>query len=90
MANEFTFTLNGKETVYSGRANARLFDVLREDYQLKGVKCGCKEGECGACSVIIDGRLANSCMLALQPRLSGISGQSALISVTDHPKQTVL
>ena len=70
MANEIFFTLNGKETVYTGRANARLLDVLREDYQLKGVKCGCNEGECGACSVIIDGRLANSCMLAMG-RISG-------------------
>jgi carbon-monoxide dehydrogenase small subunit len=60
-----TFILNGKETVYSGSATARLLDVLRNEYNLTGVKCGCKEGECGACSVILDGRLVNSCMTAM-------------------------
>ena len=60
-----TFKLNGKQVVYSGSAGARLLDVLREDFALTGVKCGCKEGECGACSVIMDGRLVNSCMVAM-------------------------
>ena len=60
-----TFKLNGKQVAYSGSAGARLLDVLREDFALTGVKCGCKEGECGACSVIMDGRLVNSCMVAM-------------------------
>ncbi len=60
-----TFTLNGVKTEYSGSLNASLLDVLREHYQLTGSKEGCKEGECGACSVIIDGRLANSCLVAM-------------------------
>ena len=60
-----TFTLNGKETTYDGSAADRLLDVLREHYRLTGVKCGCKEGECGACSVILDGRLVTSCMVAM-------------------------
>ncbi len=59
------FTLNGKQVTYSGSATARLLDVLREDFENTGVKCGCKEGECGACSVILDGRLVNSCMVAM-------------------------
>lgn len=59
------FVLNGKEAVSASRANERLLDVLRNEFRLTGVKCGCKEGECGACSVILDGRLANSCMVAM-------------------------
>ena len=59
------FILNGKEVLYEGPATARLLDVLREEYRLTGVKCGCREGECGACSVIMDGELINSCMVAM-------------------------
>lgn len=59
------FILNGKEVEYKGALNARLLDVLRDEYRLTGVKCGCKEGECGSCSVIMDGRLINSCMVAM-------------------------
>ena len=59
------FKLNGENVKYNGNASDRLLDVLRVYYKLTGVKCGCKEGECGACSVIIDGRLANSCMFAM-------------------------
>ena len=60
-----TFTLNGKEVRYAGSPAARLLDVLRGEFGLTGVKCGCREGECGACSVILDGMLANSCMVAM-------------------------
>jgi len=59
------FKLNGENVEYKGNTSDRLLDVLRDTYKLTGVKCGCKEGECGACSVIIDGRLANSCMFAM-------------------------
>lgn len=65
MANNIKFILNGKE-VFSERApGTKLLDILRTDFKNTGVKCGCKEGECGACSVLIDGILANSCMVAL-------------------------
>jgi len=65
MADEVRFDLNDVETVYTGDPSRRLLDVIREDYMMTGTKCGCKEGECGACAVIIDGRLANSCLVAM-------------------------
>lgn len=65
MANGIEFMLNGMPVTYEGSATARLLDVLRETYGLTGVKCGCKEGECGACSILLDGKLVNSCMVAM-------------------------
>ena len=59
------FVLNGQDVSYTGNASDRLLDVLRDTYDCKSVKCGCKEGECGACSVLIDGVLYNSCCVAM-------------------------
>ncbi len=59
------FILNGQEVTSTANANERLLDVLRTEFSLTGVKCGCKEGECGACSVILDDKLVNSCMVAV-------------------------
>ena len=63
MLNEICFTLNGEQKVYTGDPLRRLIDVLREDYGLTGSKEGCGEGECGACSVIKDGKLVTSCII---------------------------
>ena len=57
MYNDVRFTLNGKPVVYTGNPLRRLLDVLREDYGLTGSKEGCGEGECGACSIIKNGKL---------------------------------
>jgi carbon-monoxide dehydrogenase small subunit len=57
------FTLNSREVKLDTDPLRRLLDVLREDFGLTGVKEGCGEGECGACSVIINGELANSCIV---------------------------
>ena len=62
---DIKFTLNGKEVAYAGSATDRLLDVLRDEYRCTSVKCGCKEGECGACSVLIGGVLYNSCCVAM-------------------------
>jgi carbon-monoxide dehydrogenase small subunit len=64
---EISFTVNGKlETVHAFPME-RLLDVLRHELGLTGTKEGCGEGECGSCSVLIDGMLVNSCLIpALQ------------------------
>jgi aerobic-type carbon monoxide dehydrogenase small subunit (CoxS/CutS family) len=58
-----TFTLNGKVTDVSAHPAARLLDVLREQCGLTGTKEGCGEGECGACTVLIDGEPVCSCLI---------------------------
>ncbi|HEV8238975.1 MAG TPA: (2Fe-2S)-binding protein [Thermoanaerobaculia bacterium] len=57
------FTLNGRAVEPRVHPMARLLDVLREDLGLTGTKEGCGEGECGACSVLLDGELVNSCLV---------------------------
>jgi len=57
------FIVNGGPVSLETDPLRRLLDVLREDLGLTGAKEGCGEGECGACSVLLDGRLANSCLV---------------------------
>jgi len=58
------FTLNGRAVSLEGSGSRRLLDVLREDLGRTGTKEGCGEGECGACSVLINGEVVNSCLIA--------------------------
>jgi carbon-monoxide dehydrogenase small subunit len=55
--------VNGEAVTLDAHAMARLLDVLREELGLTGTKEGCGEGECGACSVLLDGELVNSCLV---------------------------
>ena len=59
------FTLNGRAVSLDVVGSRRLLDVLREDLRLTGTKEGCGEGECGACSVVIDGEVVDSCLVAV-------------------------
>jgi carbon-monoxide dehydrogenase small subunit len=71
----------------------RLLDVLREDLRLTGTKEGCGEGECGACSVILDGEVVNSCLVAAGQcggrALTTVEGLASLGDVL-HPVQREL
>ena len=63
MDTRLSFNLNGKDVTLNTDPLRRLIDVLREDYGLTGVKEGCSEGECGACSVLLNGRMVTSCII---------------------------
>lgn len=58
-----TFKVNGKEIVLDVAPGDLLVDVLRDNLGLTGTKVGCREGECGACSIILNGKLIASCLV---------------------------
>jgi carbon-monoxide dehydrogenase small subunit len=60
---EIEFSVNGETRSVEAHPMARLLDVLREHLHLTGTKEGCGEGECGACSVFINGKIVNSCLV---------------------------
>ena len=62
---EISLTVNGKCVTVQAYALERLLDVLRNDLGLTGTKEGCGEGECGSCSVLLDGVLVNSCLIPI-------------------------
>ena len=60
---EISFRVNGKPTAVRAYPMERLLDVLRQQLGLTGTKEGCGEGECGSCSILMDGALVNSCLI---------------------------
>jgi nicotinate dehydrogenase subunit A len=61
MAENFTLRVNGREHTVSAEANTPLVYILRNDLKLKGTRFGCGQGNCGACTVLIDGNAVQSC-----------------------------
>ena len=85
---EISCTVNEKQRTLHAYPMERLLDVLREQLRLTGTKEGCGEGECGACSVMIDGRIVNSCLVpvaqvdgATIQTIEGIAGEDQLHAV---------
>ena len=86
---DFSLRVNGVERTVSGPPMARLLDVLRQELGLTGTKEGCGEGECGSCSVLMNGELVNSCLVPIAQAagtsvttIEGIGGHAKL-----HPVQ---
>lgn len=67
-----SFYLNGRRVEVDVSPNMTLLDVLREELRITSVKRGCEVGECGACTVLLDGKPVNSCLI-LAPRAEGRS-----------------
>jgi len=85
-----TLQVNGVERTVQAWPMARLLDVIREDLELTGTKEGCGEGECGACSVFLNGKLVNSCLVpavqchgATLETIEGVATEAQLHPVQD-------
>ena len=70
----YQLTVNGDDVTLDVPGMRRLLDALREDLGLTGTKEGCGEGECGACSVLVDGEVVDSCLVPV----SQVAGTSVL------------
>ena len=78
----FAFTVNGEAVEVEVAGMRRLLDVLREDLGLTGTKEGCGEGECGACSVLLDGEVVDACLVPVS-QAHGASVQTVEGLATD-------
>jgi aerobic-type carbon monoxide dehydrogenase small subunit (CoxS/CutS family) len=87
---DFEITLNGEKITVQTDPAKRLLDMLREDLHMTGTKEGCSVGECGACTVILNGKTVNSCMVLVGQlqnaeiiTIEGIKGENGSL----HPLQ---
>ena len=80
------FTLNGAPAEVDAHPMARLLDVLREECGLTGTKEGCGEGECGACTVLVDGQAVCSCLVPFA-QVDGATVQTIEGLGGEHPLQ---
>jgi len=80
-----TMRINGRAFQSSSAPNTRLLDVLRNECDLKGAKEACGEGECGACAVLVNGKLVNSCLVPL-----GQMEQAEITTVEGLPEDSAL
>lgn len=91
MNRKITFTLNGDRVSLEVSSNSMLLEVLRDQLFLTGTKEGCGQGECGACTVLIDGRNVNSCLYpAVEVQGKEVHTIEGLLGPgnTPHPLQT--
>ena len=82
------FTVNGNAQTVDVFPMARLLDVLREQLKLTGTKEGCGEGECGACTVLLNGEIVNSCLVPVA-QVSGAELTTIEGVATDHQLHSV-
>ena len=85
---QVNFTINGESRSLDVYPMARLLDVLREQLKLTGTKEGCGEGECGACTVLLNGEIVNSCLVPVA-QASGAEITTIEGVATDHHLHSV-
>ena len=83
MESTYNLTVNGQRRTVTTDAERPLLDVLREDLQLTGTKYGCGEGQCGACTVLVDGKRDFSCSTSV----AHVDGKTVL-TIEGWPRAT--
>lgn len=90
MPEMMSFELNGRRVSVEAASNRTLLDLLRVELGVTSVKRGCEQGECGACTVLLDGRPVNSCMVLAErvnwrrvTTIEGLEGEPLMAALRD-------